>query len=124
LTQTNIKSAREFRMGTEKELTQSDAPLLTNPNLAPSAFELVLATELLPLVLLPELDLVVVGGGVTVPVVLELDVDVIITPPGFEDVVDFARVSEPSSNPTILHICRMCDNLFQRDALNWLRNYI
>jgi hypothetical protein len=106
-------------MGIEKELTQNDPSLLTNPNLAPSAFELVLATVPLPLPLLLEL---VVGGGVIVPVVLELE----ITPPGFEDglVVDFTRVSEPSSNPTILHICRMCDNSFQRNATNWLRDYI
>jgi len=53
--------------------------------LAPPAFELVLTTEPLPLTLLLELDLVVVGGGVIVPVVLELGVDVMITPPGFED---------------------------------------
>jgi hypothetical protein len=113
-------------MEIEKELTQSDPSLLANSNLAPPAFELVLTTEPLPLTLLLELDLVVVGGGVIVPVVLELDVDVMITPPGFEDrlVVDFTLVSGASSNPTILHVCRMCDNLFQRNALNWLRNYI
>jgi hypothetical protein len=113
-------------MGTEKEPTQIDPSLLTKPNLAPSAFELVLVTEPLPLALLLELDLVVVGGGVIVPVVLELDVLVMITPPGFEDglVVDFTRVSGACSNPTILQICRMCDNLFLRNAPNWLRNYI
>jgi len=95
LTETIIKSVCEYRMGIEKERTQSDPSLLTAPNLAPSAFELVLATEPLPPVLLLELDLVVVGGGVIAPVVLELDVDVIITPPGFEDglVVDFTQVS-------------------------------
>jgi hypothetical protein len=43
-------------MGTEKEPTQIDPSLLTRPNLAPSAFELVLAKEPLPLALLLELD--------------------------------------------------------------------
>jgi hypothetical protein len=98
LTETNIESACKYRMRTGEGPTQIDPSLLTNPNLAPSAFELVLATVPLPLPLLLELDLVVVGGGVIVPVVLELDVDVMITPPGFEDglVVDFTRVSGPS----------------------------
>ena len=84
-------------MGSKKELTQSDAPIPSKPNLAPSAFELVLATEPLPPLLLLELYLVVVGSEEIVPVVLELDVDVIITPPRVVDwlVVDFTWVSLP-----------------------------
>jgi len=90
--QNTIRAAKR-----EPNIDQIDPSLLTNPNLAPSAFELVLATEPLPLPLLLELDLVVVGGGVIVPVVLELNVVVMITPPGFEDtlVVDETKETGP-----------------------------
>jgi hypothetical protein len=90
-------------MVAKKELTQSPS-VLTNPNLVPSAFELVLATEALPLLLLLELVLLVVGAGVIVPVVL-VDVLVTTTTLGLVEVtlvvVDFTPVSEAP-----LHVSR------------------